>query len=1069
MGVSSTFTPYSLRLPPQMVGRPFGVDEAGRPINRNKGVIIIATIQHMLACVAERVVRLLPPGTPAAEREARVAQAQDAAFDELVRRLNEAVPDPRYHVTREYLLNEGHAYSVEFDAFLSHICYELADDPRFHFNRGAKSIPPSILFLARPFPLSQVYNLLPRFAGKFADTEFRVVHVAPGSATIQWYSTKELAMLPDALRRAFIAYSCQYIQGTLSSIPKVHSGLPMAGIREIRCQLNGDECCEWEFSWQEPPKAPAWRGLFSRRAQAQAAPGSDHIASMMVAQPASPPPDDSSMPPLPARLAGPPFGANASGEPIRDITGSSVKSVIEYMQSSIQQRLAQELPAHLSMEECAARIAQAQSDALDELVERLNGVMPDRRYQVSREYLLDASHYYSHEFNLFVNEFARLIADDPYLFFQRGLRSTPPALINIVRPLSLRQIYTWMPRLVAKVTETDIRVVRVTPGSAVIQWYPHVQFSRLPQSLHKRYARMGCQAYQGVFAAAPAQHSNLPLAKIRESRCVLRGDECCEWEFIWQVVKPGWGLGLWMGVAATLVLLAWTALRWPAWQALAVVMALLPLGMGWLAATLRSSEYERQRQENILLDHREKSEEQYDAMQQANADLQASLLTLKERVSELTTLHDVGQALSTTLDVDELLDKSLRAVISHLGFDRAMILLVDEDKRVIGHGHAIGGSPEMIALVEQMELPLDEADGFAAQIIRGGRPLLIQSVAQLMHQRALSYVTAWGASSFLAVPLITQGKAVGLLGVDNAVTGRAIAEDIQDLLVTVCSQIAGAVDSARLYETLERRVAERTAELRESQAQLQASYEREMAIAYQLQASLLPAEVPAIDGLDIAGFSQSARHVGGDLYNYFVFDQDRLGIAVGDVSGKGIQAALMMALSFGLLTNQVRRDSTPADLLAEMNVQIYPHTCRTRLNTALCYLALERSDQGWQAYVANAGLIAPLLRHADGRVEWLDLGGLPLGVQMKSDYGSASHRLVPGGLLILSSDGIVEAMNPAGQLYSFDRLTACVAAAPLGASACQVRDWILADVRAYAGGAEVNDDLTLVVVSAAQA
>jgi sigma-B regulation protein RsbU (phosphoserine phosphatase) len=1064
---ASSNTPYQIRLPARMEGRPFGVDEAGRPINRNKGVTVIATIQHMLACVAERACRLMAPDATPGEREARIAQAQDAAFDELVQRLNEAIPDPRYHVTREYLLNEGHAYSVEFDVFLSQICYELADEPRFHFDRGAKSIPPAILFLGRPFPLSQVYNLLPRFAAKFADTEFRVVRVTPGSATIQWYSTKELALLPDALRRAFITYSCQYIQGILSSIPQLHSGLPAADIREIRCQLNGDKCCEWEFIWQAPQapqKPPLWRRLLGRGFESRLAQDSDYLASLMVAQPASPPPDDDSMPPLPTRLAGPPFGANAAGRPIRDITGASIRGVIEYMQLSIKQRLPEELPAHLSMEECAARVAQAQSDALDELVERLNRAVPDRRYQVSRDYLLDASHYYSHEFNLFVNEFACQIAGDPYLFFQRGLRSIPPALVNLARPLSLRQVYTWVPRLVGKVTETDIRVARVTPGSAVIQWYPQVQFSRLPQNLHRRYVRMGCQAYQGVFAVTPLVHSNLPLAKIKELRCLLRGDECCEWEFIWQVVKPGWGLGLWAGVAAALALLAWILLRWPGWEALAVALALLPLSIGWLAAALRASEYERQRQENMLLEHRENSEEQYDALQQTNADLQVSLLTLKERVSELTTLRDVGLALSTTLDLDELLDKSLRAVISHLGFDRAMILLVDEERRVIGHGRAIGGTPEMIALVEQMELPLDEAEGFAAQIIHDGRPVLIQSVAQLTHKRALNYVTAWGASSFLAVPLITQGKAVGLLGVDNALTGRAIAEDIQDLLVMVCGQIAGAVDSARLYATLERRVAKRTAELRESRAQLQASYERELEIAYQLQASLLPAEVPVIAGLDIAGFSQAARHVGGDLYNYFVFDQNRLGIAVGDVSGKGIQAALMMALSFGLLTNQVRRDSAPVDLLAELNVQIYPHTCRTHLNTALCYLALERAGQGWEACVANAGLVAPLLRHADGRVEWLDLGGLPLGIQMKSDYGSASQRLGSGSLLILSSDGIVEAMNPAGQLYSFDRLTARVAAAPPGATAGQVRDWILADVRTYADGADANDDMTLVVV-----
>jgi len=739
--------------------------------------------------------------------------------------------------------------------------------------------------------------------------------------------------------------------------------------------------------------------------------------------------------------------------------------VIEYMRLSIERRLAQELPAHLSMEECAMRIAQAQSDALDELVRRLNDVVPDRRYQVTRDYLLDARNNYSHEFNFYINEFAREIASDSYLFFQRGLRSVPNALVNVARPLPLRQVYALLPRFIAKVTETDIRVARANSNSAVIQWHPQLQFAKLPASLHMRYTRMACQAYQGVFAVIPLVHSNLPVAEVKETRCLLHGDECCEWEFTWQAVRPGLGVVFWAGVGVTLALLAFVLLRWPGWEWLAVAMALLPLVVGWLVSALRISEYERQRQEVMVMEHREQSEEQYDAMQQANADLQLSMVTLKDRVSELTTLHEIGLVLSATLDLDDLLDKSLQAVSARLSFDRAMILLVDDSRRVVGNGRSIGGTPQVAALIERMEFPLDRPDEFVAQIIQAGQPVFIKDLSQVTQERTIEYLTALGATSFLAVPLITQGKAVGLLAVDNGLTGRAIPEDIQDLLFTMGSQIASAVDSARLYQTLERRVAERTAELRESQAQLQASYEREMEIAHQIQVSLLPAEAPEIGGLDIAGFSQATRHVGGDFYNYFVFDWDHLGVAIGDVSGKGIQAALMMALSFGLLTNQVRRDVDPADLLLEMNMLIHPHTRRTRLNTALCYLTLKQAGQVWEIRIANAGLIAPLIRHADGAVEWMDLCGLPLGVQMKYDYCTTSQQLEIGSVLVLGSDGVVEAMNPSGELYSFDRLTACLANAPREGTAREIRDWILADVRTFVSGAEANDDITLVVVA----
>jgi len=119
-------------LPATMVGRPFGSDEAGRPIGRTKGSFIRATVEYMLECVAQRTAAALPPDGQADA----VSQAKAAALEQLLTRLNAAIPDPRYHVTVDYLMNEGHIYSVEFDAFLSHICRELSGDPRFDPRAG---------------------------------------------------------------------------------------------------------------------------------------------------------------------------------------------------------------------------------------------------------------------------------------------------------------------------------------------------------------------------------------------------------------------------------------------------------------------------------------------------------------------------------------------------------------------------------------------------------------------------------------------------------------------------------------------------------------------------------------------------------------------------------------------------------------------------------------------------------------------------------------------------------------------------------------------------------------------
>jgi serine phosphatase RsbU (regulator of sigma subunit) len=180
-----------------------------------------------------------------------------------------------------------------------------------------------------------------------------------------------------------------------------------------------------------------------------------------------------------------------------------------------------------------------------------------------------------------------------------------------------------------------------------------------------------------------------------------------------------------------------------------------------------------------------------------------------------------------------------------------------------------------------------------------------------------------------------------------------------------------------------------------------------------------------------------------------------------------MQSALMMALSFGLLTTQARRPIKPADLMAALNIELRPHTQHNKMNTALGYITLSpsknKNDNHWNLYVANAGLIAPLVRHPDGTVEWLDVLGLPLGMVEETHYMELHYLLFPGDLVFLSTDGIVEARNTSGEMYGFDRLAACVTAAT-----CQraemVQDWVLQDLRAFVGSAEVHDDLTMVVV-----
>jgi PAS domain S-box-containing protein len=520
-------------------------------------------------------------------------------------------------------------------------------------------------------------------------------------------------------------------------------------------------------------------------------------------------------------MAGRPFGSDEAGRPVGRTKGSFIRATVEYMLECVAQRAVAVLASHGEVgaseraDRAAGAMAPAKAAALEQLLTRLNAAIPDPRYHVTADYLMNEGHIYSVEFDTFLSHICRELSEDPRFHFNRGARSIPAFVALLSRPFSLNQTYRMLPRFTAKLADTDLRVGKVTPTSAVIQWHGEKDLARLPDALHQLFTELACQMAQGALASIPRLHSGLPMADVKEMRCQSRGDAYCEWEFTWETAKPGVGLDVWGGAILSAALLGYTLGRFPGWEWTALATALLPAWCGWLLWRTRRLADRRDRAERLLLETRDSAEKQFDDFQQTNADLQLSNITLNQKLSELTTLREIGAALSATLDLDQLLDKALQAVTAHLSCDRAMILLAqDRDgRRVLAGGHLIGGTAEMAALTKGLEVSLETPDSFLAEIVHSDKPILVRDTNQVSDQRARKYFAAIQTRAFLAVPLLTQGKPMGLLGVDNAVTGRPIPETIQDLLFTIGTQVAGAVDRARLYQTLDHRVEERTAEL----------------------------------------------------------------------------------------------------------------------------------------------------------------------------------------------------------------------------------------------------------------
>ncbi len=431
------------------------------------------------------------------------------------------------------------------------------------------------------------------------------------------------------------------------------------------------------------------------------------------------------------------------------------------------------------------------------------------------------------------------------------------------------------------------------------------------------------------------------------------------------------------------------------------------------------------------------------ADQLANAIGNAKLYQQEQKRRLLSdTLSEVARIVSSTLEQQKVLDLIIAQLNNVITYHYATVMLLADNKLTL-----VAERGKENGAVNYFTIAVDK-HALNAVVLHDKKPLLLPDVRY--DNRWQESESVLSIRSYINAPLLVQERPIGLLAVGRRDETPYTEEDAE-IVFAFANQVAVALEQARLHKY----------EMQQM--------EREIEIASQIQKSLLPIDAPKIEGLDISGFSQAASSVGGDFYNYFIFDQEHLAIVVGDVSGKGMQAALLMALSVGLLSNEVRMGIPPSTLLAKMNNLLHPHTRRSKLNSALNYLTIEKwFDDGnlWKLRAGNAGLVAPLVWHKNEAVEWLDLGGLPLGMVSGAEYMELEEWLDPGDVLILSSDGIVEAMNEDGQMYGFSRLADRVASlpSPFAENAHSIQEWILDDLRAFVGKAEPHDDLTLIVV-----
>jgi sigma-B regulation protein RsbU (phosphoserine phosphatase) len=300
----------------------------------------------------------------------------------------------------------------------------------------------------------------------------------------------------------------------------------------------------------------------------------------------------------------------------------------------------------------------------------------------------------------------------------------------------------------------------------------------------------------------------------------------------------------------------------------------------------------------------------------------------------------------------------------------------------------------------------------------------------------------------LLLPLHTKDQLLGFISLGQKKSEAAYSSNDLRLLGSVASQTALALENAQLTAAIAEEVSKRE------------RLNRELEIAREVQEHLFPQSIPSIDTLDYVGACRPALGVGGDYYDFIEMPEGRLCFAVGDVSGKGISAALIMSnLQAALRSHAMSAAEDLASIMMRINRLIYQSSASNRYVT---FFLGEYDPRARQLTYVNAGHNAPMLFRAGGELLRLSEGGLVVGLVPSVTYGQASIFLCPGDLLIAFTDGITESMNAADEEWGEDRLIETVRAS-FGCPSREILDQVMTAAVGFAGGAAQHDDMTLVV------
>lgn len=418
--------------------------------------------------------------------------------------------------------------------------------------------------------------------------------------------------------------------------------------------------------------------------------------------------------------------------------------------------------------------------------------------------------------------------------------------------------------------------------------------------------------------------------------------------------------------------------------------------------------------------------------------LQTENERLKKSIEDLWTINQLARIISSTIPVEQILDKVVSVSVKAIGAEQGTIHLLEEKKSDLPFKTLVRKA-DGSKISEKFRLD-EELSGW---MIKNRKPLVINDTGhdETIHGK---HTIAKGIRSILSVPLMCKGKLIGVVNLFNKKEDGKFSKGDQRLLSIIASQSAQVIENARLYE---------------EEKQLR-NYEQELEMAHSIQIGLLPKESPQIECIDLAGKSIPAKIVGGDYFDFIELSDNRLGVALGDVSGKGVPAALLMSNLQATLRGQALINASCGDCIAKANYLLYMNTDPEKFVT-LFYGVLDCKNK--TMHYVNAGHNYPFLLDHEGNFHSLETGGVVMGMFPEFTFEEGHIQLRSGEIIIIYSDGVTEAENEQEDQFGEKRIKQIVRQCK-HLSAQEIIEKICERVDEFTGSTEQEDDITLVAL-----